>query len=70
MDESSGLFHMFGSAWPANCVVVEDDKVSIEDMLNMRPGHFVRDRGIGIRVVEPEFEENLGCIAGWISDEA
>jgi len=53
-------------------IVIKEGSGKIDDLLNCRPGGIVRVNGKPsdcIQIMRPEVDEELGCVAGWISDE-
>lgn len=65
-DKEVRLFQMGGSFF-----AVEEGRVNILDMLDLRAGGIVRCRGNPhevLRVVQVE-DGPVGCVAGWISED-
>ena len=73
-DDESVLGKLLRSLGPFGFVAVDDSRVNIDDLLSpCVPGKIVRVRGNPadcIAVYSSADAETLGCIAGWISDEA
>ena len=73
-DEGSLLNRLLRSLGPFRFVAVDTDRVNLEDLCaGLCEGRIVRVRGNPadcITVFAAGSDETLGCVAGWISEDA
>ena len=54
-------------------VAVDRARVNIDDLVNMKPGRIIRcigDPNTAIKVFMTQDDSVIGCVAGWMSEEA
>ena len=49
--------------------IVNTDRVNVQDLCASRPGQIVRTTDVNAIRFIPAYDDPIGCIAGWISDE-
>ena len=72
-DEHSVLGKLLRSLGPFGFIAIDESRVNIHDLASYKPGAIVRVQGNPddcIRVFAMPDAITLGCVAGWISDEA